>query len=226
VADPRTERPHFKRYNMLYFSNEKFEWQDTRKINEWSTERGSERADRDQMFASEIGLWCQQLKINNWLALWCYASTVTKWFKDAPRDNVDQMRYAEGIAKRFDEVKDIRLMPGLDTDKTIVMELRWHQAVVMLTRYAELKGLKKAETVEEIKTIPVEKPVVVVVEKEPVKEKPVDKPVETVEKPVVSRSIIGSIAAVIGLIADKLPVAPAIKGIIKVVSWAISSIFK
>jgi hypothetical protein len=211
---------------MLYFSNEKFEWQDTRKINEWSTERGSERADRDQMFASEIGLWCQQLKINNWLALWCYASTVTKWFKDAPRDNVDQMRYAEGIAKRFDEVKDIRLMPGLDTDKTIVMELRWHQAVVMLTRYAELKGLKKAETVEEIKTIPVEKPVVVVVEKEPVKEKPVDKPVETVEKPVVSRSIIGSIAAVIGLIADKLPVAPAIKGIIKVVSWAISSIFK
>jgi hypothetical protein len=54
----------------------------------------------------------------------------------------------------------------------------------------------------------------------------VEKPVETVEKPVISRSIIGSIAAVIGLIADKLPVAPAIKGIIKVVSWAISSIFK
>ena len=224
MADPRTERPHFKRYIMLYFSSEKFEWQDTRKINEWSTERGSERAERDQMFASEIGLWCQELKINNWLALWCYASTVTRWFADAPRDNVDQMRYAEGIAKRFDEVKDIRLMPGLDTDKTIVMELRWHQAVVMLTRYAELKGLKKAETVEEIKTIPVEKPVVVVVE--PVKEKPVEKPVETVEKPVISRSIIGSIAAVIGLIADKLPIAPAIKGIIKVVSWAISSIFK
>ena len=39
------------------------------------------------------------------------------------------------------------------------MELIWHQASVMLARYAELKGLKKKETVsEQIKPIPVEKP--------------------------------------------------------------------
>jgi hypothetical protein len=122
------------------------------------------------------------------------------------------------------------------------MELRWHQAVVMLTRYAELKGLKKAETVEEIKTIPVEKPVVVVVEKEPVKEKPVEKPVETVEKPERPNQkntskveepkksgglkIIGSIAGVLGLIVAWLPIPPQFKAIAKVMLSAIANIFK
>ena len=210
---------------MLYFSTEKFDWQDSRKLNEWSTERGSERAPRDQMLASEIAFCCEQEKIQNWLALWCYCAAQTRWFVDAPKDNVDQMRFAEMHAKKFSEVKDIRLMPNLDDDKKVIMELIWHQAIVMLNRYAELKGLKKSEPVEEIKTFPVEKPVVVAVEKEPV-----EKPVENVEKiePQSSstRKAIGAIATAIGFIADKLPVNAAVKAIIKAVSWTIGAFFK
>jgi len=77
---------------MLFFSSEKFEFQDSRKLNEWSTERDSERAPRDQMLASEIAFCCEQEKIQNWLALWCYAASISRWFVDAPKDNVDQMK--------------------------------------------------------------------------------------------------------------------------------------
>ena len=215
---------------MLYFSSEKFDWQDSRKLNEWSTERGSDRAPRDQMLASEIAFCCEQEKIQNWLALWCYCAAQTRWFADAPKDNVDQMRYAEMHAKKFSEVKDIRLMPNLDDDKKVIMELIWHQAIVMLNRYAELKGLKKSEPVEEIKPVQVKKPVVVNVEKEPVKEKPVEKTVEPVEKIETqsssTRKAIGAIATAIGFIADKLPVNAAVKAIIKAVSWTIGAFFK
>lgn len=208
---------------MLYFSNEKFDFQDSRKINEWSTERGSDRAPREQMLASEFAFCCEQQKITNWLSLWCYSAAVSRWFVDAPKDNVDQMKYADGLAKRFSEVKDIRLMPGLDDDKKIVMELIWHQATVMLNRYAELKGIKKAEKVsEQIKPVPpVEKPIEV--------KKNVEKPVEKKEIPTntgTTKKAIGAIALAIGYIADKLPVNAAIKSIIKAVSWTIGAIFK
>jgi len=211
---------------MLYFSSEKFDWQDSRKLNEWSTERGSDRAPRDQMLASEIAFCCEQEKIQNWLALWCYCAAQTRWFVDAPKDNVDQMRFAEMHAKKFAEVKDIRLMPNLDDDKKVIMELIWHQAIVMLNRYAELKGLKKSEPVHEpikveTKPAPVEKPVEI--------KKKVEKPVEKTELPTTqgtTKKAIGAIALAIGYIADKLPVNAAVKAIIKAVSWTIGAFFK
>lgn len=214
---------------MLYFSSEKFDYQDSRKINEWSTERGSDRAPRDQMLASEIAFCCEKEKTTNWLALWCYSAAVSRWFVDAPRDNVDQMKYADALAKRFSEVKDIRLMPGLDDDKKIVMELIWHQATVMLNRYAELKGIKKIEKpTEQVKPeikIETKKPET----KKPEPKKEVEKPVEKKETALESsstRKAIGAIATAIGFFADKLPVNAAIKSIIKAVSWTIGAIFK
>lgn len=205
---------------MLYFSSERFEWQDSRKINEWSTERGSDRAARSQMFASEFAFCCEKLGVQNWLSVWCYAAASSKWFADAPTDNVDQMKWAEALATKFSEVKDVRLMPGVDDDRRIVMELIWHQATQMLTRYAELKGLKKPDP-ETIKPVPVEKPI----EVKKTVEKPVEKPSQSTDGGSTKRAI-GAIATAIGFIADKLPVNAAIKSIIKAISWTIGAIFK
>lgn len=215
---------------MLYFTGEKFEWHDARKINEWSTERGADRAARSQMLATEFAFCCEKLGIQNWLGLFCYAAAISKWFQDAPVDNVDQMKWAESFAVKFSEVKDLRLMPGVDEDKRIVMELIWHQATQVLTRYAELKGLKK----ETAKEIPAEKPVETKpAEKKPVEKKPVEKkPAETKtdqepdQKKSKTKQVIGSIAVIVGAVADKLPVNAAIKSVIKAVSWAIGAIFR
>lgn len=210
---------------MLFFADENFQYQDSRKLNEWSTERGADRASRDQMLASEIAFCCEQEKIQNWFALWCYAAAVSRWFVDAPRDNIDQMKYAEMLAKKFAEVKDIRLMPNLDDDKRIVMELIWHQAAQVLTRYAELKGVKKIEPVSEQVKIPEPKKQEA---KKPETKKPEEKKpeIKTAQESSSTRKAIGAIATAIGFIADKLPVNAAVKAIIKAVSWTIGAIFK
>lgn len=210
---------------MFYFTTDKFDYSDARKVNEWSTERGAERAARDKMLATEIAFCCENEKIDNWLGLYCYAAAVSRWFEDAPKDNVDQMRYAEMLAKKFSEVKDLRLMPNVSDDILVVMGLIWFQVTTMLNRYAELKGIKKAEPVsDQIKPIKIEKPVEVKKSVEP----PVGKPVEKeVQAPTgTTKRAIGAIATAIGFIADKLPVNAAVKAIIKAVSWTIGAIFK
>lgn len=219
---------------MLFMKDEYFENTDFREVNAWASAFGAERSPRDMILGFRFLEACEKFQVKNALALWCLGVTKTAWFSRAPKDRDAQIKWIEGLASDFARLGDIRLMPGLTPDETVIMTLVWTQVTARLNEYAKFK-----KPVEPKLPDPKQKPETVEVKKkgeEPkqreeieAKPKPSDqKSTEPVEEPKKSGAmkVIGSIATVLALIVAWLPIPPQFKAIAKIVLNAIASIFR
>jgi hypothetical protein len=213
---------------MLYLKDEYFENSDYRELNMWATQNYAERSPRDQLLAFRFAEACDKFGVKNVLALWCFGAAKTNWFEKAPLDMRGQVKWCELLAKDFNDVSDIRKMPGITDDDAVKMSLIWTQASNRLDTYAALKKTKpKLPDTKPIPEQPKKNEETPKVEQKPTES--VDKAKEeakTVDETTMRKRAIGSIAGAIALFLEWIPLPLPIKMVLKAIFYTIASLFK
>lgn len=215
--------------DMLFLKDEYFENSDYRELNMWATQHYSERSPKDQLLAFRFAEACDKFGVKNVLALWCFGAAKTNWFEKAPLDMKGQVKWCDLLARDFNDVSDIRKMPGITDDNLVKMVLIWTQASNRLNTYAALKktGPKLPDTPVQPIKVPEKKEEDKKVEQKPIE--PIDKAKEeakTVDETTMRKRAIGSIAGAIALFLEWIPLPLPIKMALKAVFYTIASLFK